>query len=704
MKKIFTFLSLILFSVVVVAQSFVSTSPENKNVVLEEFTGIHCGYCPDGHVVAQGIYDQNQGDVVLINIHEGSYAAPSAGEPDFRTPFGAAIDNQAGVSGYPAGTVNRHQFSMTQGGGTAMSRGDWSSAASQILAQASYVNVAAQASIDVQTRVLTVDVEAYYTGTPATGIANSMNVVLLQNNTPGPQSGAASWNPGAIITGPWNPTYNHQHMFRHLLTGQWGEPITNTSVNTLYTNTFTYTIPADLNGVAYDLFNLEVAVFIAEGQQEIITGNMGSMTHVVAPGVNLVDLGASSNMSLPTSWCDNTINPEITVTNNSTMTVTTFEVGYSINGGASTTQIVTTPLTAGASTTISFPSTTVPAGTNNISFSVLPVSGSAYVDNAPSNNFSSTGDFSTLSPTAFATTHTEGFEGYPASTPAPAHSILENPQGNWVGVIDPGFAGGTWVGGYGTSANSYRFRFYTFSAGASARLIWEKIDFATGNYDLTFDRAHALRNSWDQDKLQIFVSTDCGTTWNLEQEWVGSALATTTAPSTAHFYPGATDWATETVDLSAYNGNPDVMIAFHGIGAGGNNLYIDNINISANIAPTVSYDCDISNGTCYDPGTGNGAYTSFIQCSMACSATDITENNQDFLIYPNPSNGIITIDFAENRKHIVTIENLIGQEVYSNVYFGSSAGNINLSKYEKGIYLITISDDIKSSTKKIIIK
>ena len=33
------------------AQTNVSTTPENKNVVLEEFTGISCPYCPDGHAI-----------------------------------------------------------------------------------------------------------------------------------------------------------------------------------------------------------------------------------------------------------------------------------------------------------------------------------------------------------------------------------------------------------------------------------------------------------------------------------------------------------------------------------------------------------------------------------------------------------------------------------------------------------------------------
>ena len=79
MKKLFT-LFITLFCVqFLFAQNFVSTTPENKNVILEEFTGIHCGYCPDGHLMAQNFHDANPGDVVLINIHTGSYANPSPG-------------------------------------------------------------------------------------------------------------------------------------------------------------------------------------------------------------------------------------------------------------------------------------------------------------------------------------------------------------------------------------------------------------------------------------------------------------------------------------------------------------------------------------------------------------------------------------------------------------------------------------------------
>ena len=179
MKRISILAILVFFTNILVAQNFVSTTPENKNVVLEEFTGIHCGYCPDGHRLGQLFHDQNPGNVVLINIHSGGYAVPNANEPDFRTSFGDAIEGIANVSGYPAGTINRHLFSgMQQGSGTAMSRGDWATAAGQVMPQSSPVNVWSEAIVDMGTNTLTVNVELYYTGTQTIN-SNMLNVAVL---------------------------------------------------------------------------------------------------------------------------------------------------------------------------------------------------------------------------------------------------------------------------------------------------------------------------------------------------------------------------------------------------------------------------------------------------------------------------------------------------------------------------------------------
>ena len=695
MKKNLLFILCLGTSFVMMSQTFVSTTAENKNVVLEEFTGIHCGYCPDGHVVAQGIYNQNTGDIVLINIHTGSYATPSAGEPDFRTTFGSAIDGQANVGGYPAGTVNRHQFSMTQSGGTAMSRGDWSSASSQILSQPSYINVAAQSTLDISSRVLTVVVEAYYTGTSTSGTSNSLNVALLQNNVAGPQSGAASWNPGSIIPGPWVPTYNHQHMLRHLITGQWGESIPVSSG--FWTNTYTYTIPADLNGVAYDLFNLEVAVFIAEGQQEIITGSKSSMTHIVPAGINLIDLSSTSNMSMPTSLCDNVLTPEITVTNNSNISVDTFEVSYTLNSNSPVSQSVYTPLAAGSSTTITFPTITVPTGTNSLSFISGTISGTSYIDNVSGNNIATTGDFNTLSSTAFATNHTEGFEGYILATPAPNNAILIEDNGNWIGVIDPTYTNGVPVGGFGNSPNAYRWRFGTgteFNPGEYGILMFDRLDFSnTTNNAIEFSFSHANKQSFDMDKLQILVSLDCGNNWILVDEISGTNLHTASIlwPS-SNFYPSSQDWNSTTVSLSAYDGQNEVNIGIKGIFGGGNNLYVDDINITE-FTLTESWDC--LNGSCIDPGTGSGQYNSLNSCQVSCVTSINEQDSKSFSIYPNPVKDILNIEGVFESVKIY--------DMFSRLVLTSTKNSIDTENLSDGIYMINITTKNMVITKKIII-
>ncbi len=323
MKKITLNLALLFGAVSMFAQTIVSTTPENKNVVLEEFTGIHCVYCPQGHAIAQAIQDNNPGDVFLINIHTGSYSVPNAGEPDFRTPFGSAIAGQSNLVGYPAGTVNRHYFpgqAQNGGTGTAMSRNQWTSASNQILGENSYVNVGVEASIDVQTNEMTVHVEAYYTGSsPET--TNLLNVALLQNNTKGPQVG-----------GGMGDNYNHMHRLVYMITGQWGEVINTTTAGTFINRTYTYTIPADYNGVPVELADMEIVAFITETQQEIASGNGCYPTYTGIQNANDANLFSIIDIQ---DECNETISPKVTIKNNGYNDLTSLDITYSINGGTS---------------------------------------------------------------------------------------------------------------------------------------------------------------------------------------------------------------------------------------------------------------------------------------------------------------------------------------------------------------------------------
>lgn len=264
MKK-FLLLSLTLFltsGLFLSAQTLVSTDRQPRNAVLEEFTGIHCQYCPDGHRIAQALADANPGRVVLMNIHQGNYATPGTGEPDYRTSFGDALAAQTALTGYPCGTVNRHVFAglgMTTGG-TAMDRGSWGPASDIILPDTTPVNIGIQSELDTVSRVLTVTVELYYTANSVVS-SNYINVALLQNNIYGPQTNGGAGN-----------NYRHMHMLRHLLTGQWGDVVTTTTQGTLVTRTYTYTVPAAITNIPCVLSNCDIAVFVTQTHQEILSG------------------------------------------------------------------------------------------------------------------------------------------------------------------------------------------------------------------------------------------------------------------------------------------------------------------------------------------------------------------------------------------------------------------------------------------------
>ncbi len=258
MKKLILIISLLSgFLMSASAQTLVTTDPTNKNIILEEYTGIHCVYCPEGHTIAQAILDNNPGRAVAIAIHQGSFATPDAGDPDYRTNFGNALASQAGVNSYPSGTVNRHVFI---GSKTGMSRGDWTPSGNIILDQPSPVNVGIESSFNSTTRELTVHVELFYTSNSATS-SNFINVALLQDHIFGPQTGGGS-------------NYEHMHMLRHLITGQWGDEVTTTTQGSFVDKTYTYIIPDNYLSIPCIPENCQVAVFVAQSHQEVLSGDV----------------------------------------------------------------------------------------------------------------------------------------------------------------------------------------------------------------------------------------------------------------------------------------------------------------------------------------------------------------------------------------------------------------------------------------------
>lgn len=254
----FAFAALSAFYATASAQILTTTAPKLRNAVLEEFTGVRCGYCPDGQKVAAGIHDKFPDRTVLISIHSGPFAAPTTGYPDYTTQFGEVIDQNASVAGYPAATINRKLFN---GASTlSLGRDKWVAAAAEIRAMLSPVNIGLKSDFDPTSRILTVQVETYYTD-DSPSPENYVNVALLENNVIGYQSDYANGN---------RNDYSHKHMLRWLLSGQWGQKIEKTAKGSSNIQTFTYTVPT-----GFAVANCDIAAFVSEKEKsDIYTGEV----------------------------------------------------------------------------------------------------------------------------------------------------------------------------------------------------------------------------------------------------------------------------------------------------------------------------------------------------------------------------------------------------------------------------------------------
>ena len=278
MKRKMMLVGMMLTAFAASAQTFVSTQPGKRNALIEEYTGVNCQYCPLGHKATDQTVEAFPGRVFAINIHQGTFASR------FTTQWGNALAGQASISGYPSSTLSRHAFF---GNSIHIDPGQAYSCAAEILEMDAPVNVAATVDIDPLSRLMVVKVEAYYTA-DANGGTNMLNVALVQNNVLYYQAGASSYYPENMVNGE----YQHKHILRDLLTGQWGDTIHQTTAGSFFTKEYAYVIPPQIGDLEVpNVDDLSVVVFVCEGRKEVLnaceairTGDKAYIAHGNAGG------------------------------------------------------------------------------------------------------------------------------------------------------------------------------------------------------------------------------------------------------------------------------------------------------------------------------------------------------------------------------------------------------------------------------------
>jgi Secretion system C-terminal sorting domain/Two component regulator propeller len=111
--------------------------------------------------------------------------------------------------------------------------------------------------------------------------------------------------------------------------------------------------------------------------------------------------------------------------------------------------------------------------------------------------------------------------------------------------------------------------------------------------------------------------------------------------------------------------------------------------------------------------TAPGIYTVAVTNSFGCTTysgmihynnAGIDEHANNFNIYPNPSNGVFTIETSINTDVVIEVMDVKGQVVYQTTTFINNKMNVDLSNLSKSLYFIRILYDDKMEVKQLMIK
>jgi hypothetical protein len=177
--------------------------------------------------------------------------------------------------------------------------------------------------------------------------------------------------------------------------------------------------------------------------------------------------------------------------------------------------------------------------------------------------------------------------------------------------------------------------------------------------------------------LKLFLSSDCGQTWVQRYTKSASQLVTTSNSASPFTPTDNSQWRQETVSVSSsFNNQDNVRMKFvFTSDTEGNNLYIDNINIA--------------NPTGLDQAVAD---------------------NLNFTVYPNPSNGNISITYNLLAKARIEarVFDVVGREVKTiyqgNAFSGANQLLVNNTDFPApGVYMLQLMVDNNRFIKQLVI-
>jgi len=367
------------------------------------------------------------------------------------------------------------------------------------------------------------------------------------------------------------------------------------------------------------------------------------------------DAGISAIINPSSEICGNSFIPEVIIKNYGGANLTSCQIVYGLSSGVSQTYYWTGNLSYNTSETVSLPEISTSSVGSDI-FSVYTEYPNGNIDE------DNTNDASSLTLELGASWDLPLTQGFQSNSFPPLNYELYNSDNEY-----------SWerTGNYGSAstASMYIDNWDYDAVGVYDWLILPTLNFSGVSIaTLSYDYAYAYYDGQAgvaYDSLIIAYSTDCGDSWYALTYDGGPSLATAGGLS-YEFTPSSSDWQNVEIDLNTpeFNNQNSVQFAFVAINGYGNNLHVDNINISTN------------------------AYTS------VASLPWLT----DLELYPNPTNDLINLEInLEKSQDIdITIFNTLGgliQQVTLEDY-NNGITSFDMSNAASGVYFIRVSNNV----------
>ena len=257
---------------------------------------------------------------------------------------------------------------------------------------------------------------------------------------------------------------------------------------------------------------------------------------------------------------------------------------------------------------------------------------------------------------------------------------LSYPDKNWViaGTSSLKWERTTVANATGTAC--LRLRNTSIASGSVNTFTTPNIDMSNINtpINITFKVAYAQKDNTSSDKLRILVSKNCGNTWQPRYSRIGVGLSSNGgAYVTSTFIPTATQWKDETVGISVLANSLNTLIQFEFTSGDGNNIYIDDINITG-----------------------------------ALGIEDLNNVITEFQVYPNPVSydSYVSFFLNEGKNTQYTVYDMIGKAVYNKDWGLLQQGSHDfaikeiVSGLKAGIYVLELNaGGIKASRKFVVL-